>query len=71
MDGYCTALELLPKIAWLGFDTHSRHHRLLGEKSENIGPVAATCAIQLGHLKEAVELLDLGQSVFWQWVSLL
>jgi len=71
MDGYCTALELLPKIARLGFDARSRHHWLLGEKSENLGPVAATCAIQLGHLKEAVELLNLGQSVFWQRASLL
>ncbi|KIM82041.1 hypothetical protein PILCRDRAFT_8274 [Piloderma croceum F 1598] len=41
------------------------------DKSENLGTLAATCAIQLGHFEEAVELLDLGRSVFWQQASLL
>jgi DNA-binding MltR family transcriptional regulator len=71
LDGYRTALELLPKVAWLGLDTNSRQHKLLEEKSENLGCLAATCAIQLGHLEEAVELLDLGRSIFWQQASSL
>jgi tetratricopeptide (TPR) repeat protein len=71
LDAYRTVLELLPKVAWLGLDTHSRQDWLLQAKSENMGCLAATCAIQLGHLEEAVELLDLGRSVFWQQASLL
>jgi tetratricopeptide (TPR) repeat protein len=71
LEGYRTALELLPKVAWLGLTTSSRHDWLLREKSENLGCLAATCAIQLGSLEEAVELLDLGRSVFWQQASSL
>lgn len=71
LEGYRTALKLLPKVAWLGINSHSRQHTLLQEKSENLGCLAATCAIQLGHLEEAVELLDLGRSVFWQQASSL
>ena len=71
LEGYRTALELLPKVAWLGLTTQSRQDWLLQEKSENLGCLAATCAIQLGHLEDAVELLDLGRSVFWQQASSL
>jgi hypothetical protein len=71
LDGYRTALEILPKVAWLGLDTASHHDQLLRERSEELGSVAATCAIELGRLEEAVELLDLGRSVFWQQASLL
>ncbi|KIM89504.1 hypothetical protein PILCRDRAFT_227158 [Piloderma croceum F 1598] len=71
LDGYRTALELFSKVAWLGLDTPSRQDRLLQEKAENLGCLAATCAIGLGHLEEAVELLDLGRSVFWQQASSL
>jgi hypothetical protein len=66
LDGYRTALKLLPKVAWLGLDTHSHQARLKLEKLEDLGCLAATCAIHLGCLEEAVELLDLGRSVFWQ-----
>jgi tetratricopeptide (TPR) repeat protein len=71
LQGYRTALEILPRVAWLGLDTFSRHDQLLEIRSENLGCQAATCAIQLGHLDEAVELLDLGRSVYWQQVSSL
>jgi tetratricopeptide (TPR) repeat protein len=71
LDGYRTALALLPKVAWLGLDTHSRQDWLLREKAENLGCLAATCAIQLGHLEEAVELLDLSRSVFWHQAASL
>jgi hypothetical protein len=66
LEGYRTALELLPKVVWLGLDTPSRQYLLLCEKSEDLGSLAATCAIQLGNFKAAVELLDLGCSIFWQ-----
>jgi tetratricopeptide (TPR) repeat protein len=71
LEGYRTALEILPKLAWLGLDASSHHHQLLVEKPENLGCLAATCAIQLDHLDEAVELLDMGRSVFWQQASSL
>jgi hypothetical protein len=71
LDGYCTALELLPRVVWLGLETSLRQDWLLREKSENMGCRAASCAIQLGQLEEAVELLDLGRSVFWQQASSL
>ncbi|KIM75678.1 hypothetical protein PILCRDRAFT_13333 [Piloderma croceum F 1598] len=71
LEGYRTALELLPKVVWLGLDTSLRQDWLLGAESEALGCLAATCAIRLGHLEEAVELLDLGRSVFWRQASSL
>ena len=71
MDGYRTALEILPKVAWLGLSTPSRQDWLLQGDSENLSRMSATCAIQLGRFEEAVELLDLGRSVFWQQASSL
>jgi tetratricopeptide (TPR) repeat protein len=66
LEGYRTALELLPKVVWLGLDTPSRQALLLHEKTEDLGSLAATCAIQLGNFEAAVELLDLSRSLFWQ-----
>ena len=71
LDGYRTALEILPKVVWLGLDAASHHDWLVRERSENLGCLAAACAIRLGRLEEAVELLDLGRSVFWQQASSL
>ncbi|KIM80324.1 hypothetical protein PILCRDRAFT_73287 [Piloderma croceum F 1598] len=71
LEGYRTALKILPKVAWLGLDQPSHHNQLLQTKSENLGCLAAACAIQLGHLEEAVELLDSARSVYWQQVSSL
>ena len=70
-DGYRTAIELLPKVAWLGLSTASRQISLSEEVSENLSCLAATCAIQQARLEEAVELLDLGRAVFWQQASSL
>ncbi|KIM76596.1 hypothetical protein PILCRDRAFT_12648 [Piloderma croceum F 1598] len=71
LDGYRMALDLLPKVAWLGLNISSRQDQLRQSKSENLGCLAANCAIQLGHLEEAVELLDLSRSIFWQQASSL
>ncbi|KIM89429.1 hypothetical protein PILCRDRAFT_60841 [Piloderma croceum F 1598] len=71
LDGYRAALEILPKVAWLGLDASSHHHMRLLEKSETLGCLAATCAIQLDRFGEAAELLDLCRSVFWQQASSL
>ncbi|KIM78471.1 hypothetical protein PILCRDRAFT_11178 [Piloderma croceum F 1598] len=71
LEGYRTALELMPKVAWLGLDTPSRQNRLHREKLEDLGCLAASCAINIGHFEEAVELLDLGRSVFWNQAASL
>jgi CHAT domain-containing protein len=71
LKGYHAALEILPKVAWLGLSTASRQSWLIEGESENLSCLAATCAIQRGHLEEAAELLDLGRSVFWQQASSL
>jgi hypothetical protein len=71
LEGYRTALETLPKVAWLGLSTDSRQKWLVEEGAEDLSRLAASCAIQLGHFEEAVELLDLGRSVFWQQASTL
>src|SRR5882762_5698931 len=47
----------------------SREAQLLRQQPENLGCLAANCAIQLGRFEEAVELLDLGHSVLWQQAS--
>ena len=71
LNGYCTALELLLKVALLGLDSHLHQNLLLQENLDNLGCLAATCAIQLGNLEEAIKLLDMGQSVFWHQKSSL
>jgi tetratricopeptide (TPR) repeat protein len=71
LEAYYTAFELLPKVAWLGLDASSRQNVLDKVDPEGLGVLAAACAIRLGHFEEAVELLDLGRSVFWQQASSL
>jgi tetratricopeptide (TPR) repeat protein len=71
LQGYRKALETLPKVAWLGLSTNSRQKTLVEAGAEKLGCLSASCAIQLGRLEEAVELLDLGRSVFWQQASTL
>ncbi|KIM76136.1 hypothetical protein PILCRDRAFT_91764 [Piloderma croceum F 1598] len=71
LEGYRTALEILPKVAWLGLNITSRQEKLMEEDSENLSSLSATCAIQVGRLEEAVELLDLGRSVSWQQAASL
>jgi tetratricopeptide (TPR) repeat protein len=71
LDGYRTAINILPKVVWLGLDVTTRQDWLLQVGSEDLGCRAASCAIRLGLFEDAVELLDLGRSVFWQQASLL
>lgn len=71
LAGYRIALEILPKLAWLGLDLPSRQNRLGEAKTEDMTCCAASCAISLGQLEEAVELLELGRSVLWQQASSL
>jgi hypothetical protein len=71
LEGYSIALEILPKVAWLGLSISSRHDWRIKEKSEDLVCSSVACAIQLGHLKQAMELLDAGRSYYWQQASAL
>jgi hypothetical protein len=62
--GYSIALELLPLLSWLGLNVQSRQQALMSE-SLNLGCDAAACAIALGDLTGAIEVLDEGRSIFW------
>ncbi|KAF7982043.1 hypothetical protein HWV62_30312 [Athelia sp. TMB] len=69
LEGYRMALSLMHKVAWLGVSTESHHRLLESKRSENWGCMAASCAIELGRLEEAVELLESARSIFWQHAS--
>jgi CHAT domain-containing protein len=69
IDAYRIALETLPKVAWLGLSAKSLQEWLWQVTPETLSCNSATCAIQQGRYAEAVELLDLGRSVFWQQAS--
>ena len=71
LEGYQAALQILPQVAWLGLEATSRQDELLREQCQGLDCLAATCAIQSGHLQEGVELLDLGRSVFWRQAASL
>lgn len=71
LNAYRIALEILPKVAWLGLGPVGRQCQLFQADPERLSCLSATCAIRLGRLEEAVELLDIGHSVFWQQVSSL
>jgi tetratricopeptide (TPR) repeat protein len=60
-EGYMTAMALLPQVAWLGLSTEVRQEKL----KLTITLDATACAIELGQLELAVELIDQGRSVFW------
>lgn len=71
LEGFKTALDILPKLAWLGLSTKSRQDWLVDEGSETLSTSAAACAIRLGRFETAVELLDTGRSIIWQQASSL
>jgi hypothetical protein len=61
LKGYRVALEIPPTVVWLGLTATSYQHVLFQTNFEYLSCLAATCAIQQGHLEVAVELLDLGR----------
>ena len=69
LAGYCTALELLGKVTWHGLNTSSHQDQLLYEPSDSLVVLQKDCVINLGQFEDAVELLDLGQSILWHWNS--
>ncbi|KAJ7474997.1 CHAT domain-containing protein [Mycena latifolia] len=63
LRAYATAIDLVPKVAWLGLSISDRHHQLL-----QAGPIvraAASAAIKAHEYSKAVEWLEQGRSVIW------
>ncbi|KAJ7474981.1 TPR-like protein [Mycena latifolia] len=63
LRAYTTAIDLVPKMAWLGLSISDRHHQLL-----EAGPIvraAASAAIEAHEYSKAVERLEQGRSVIW------
>jgi tetratricopeptide (TPR) repeat protein len=69
LNGYSTALRILPQFVWLGETISTRHHALasIGE-IPSIGQVsieAAASAIAVGDHRKALEWLEQGRSIVW------
>jgi tetratricopeptide (TPR) repeat protein len=64
LKAYSIAASILPQLVWFGQSVTSRQRRLRS-KPTNLASDAAACAISLGDLERAVELLDHGRSIFW------
>jgi tetratricopeptide (TPR) repeat protein len=65
MEGYETYLSIVPQIAWIGQSATSRQKIIQFWRLPTMATDAASCAIELGNLEHAVEILDEGRSVFW------
>ncbi|TFY61659.1 hypothetical protein EVG20_g6971 [Dentipellis fragilis] len=63
IDAYSTAMDLVPRIAWLGRDIATRH-KDLADKGEEVSEAAVT-AIEKGDYDIALEWLEQGRSVVW------
>ncbi|KAJ7463369.1 CHAT domain-containing protein [Mycena latifolia] len=69
LHAYTIAIELVPKVAWLGLSISDRHHQLL--KAGQLVRNAASAAIDAQEYSKAVEWLEQGRSVIWgQFLSL-
>src|SRR3984957_4515243 len=63
LEGYATAFDLLPRVAWLGHDIGARHEALASVKG--LASEAAAVAIESGEIGLALEWLEQGRSVVW------
>lgn len=63
VEGYTTAVRLLPLVSWRGIDLKSRERNV--SESSGLAADAAACAIAAGDPERAVELLEHGRSVLW------
>lgn len=63
MEGFGSAVRLLPLLAWRGLDHADKEERL----AEQVGLTGASAswALNAGHPNQAVEPLDQGRSVLW------
>jgi tetratricopeptide (TPR) repeat protein len=60
---YQEAIQLLPRMANFGMDHQTRYCTLIG--SDEISRNAATRALLLGRVSQAVEMLEEGRGIFW------
>jgi tetratricopeptide (TPR) repeat protein len=64
LDGYATAIALLPLLAWRGLDRASMERSLADWVG--LGADAAACALNVGQpARRAVELMEQGRGVIW------
>lgn len=62
-EGYGTAVELLPQLAWVGLRRDDQ--RWLLSRWQGASTAAAAAAITAGRVEEAVEILEHGRAVMW------
>ena len=63
VEGYTTAIELLPLVAWHGLDQATREHHL--REWAGLASEAAAAVVAAGDPARAVELLEAGRSMLW------
>ena len=69
MDAYKTAMDLLDRCQITYMTVDSKHeflaHHLTAKEASSLSSDAASFAIEKGHLKEAVEILERGRTFVW------
>jgi hypothetical protein len=65
LQAYTAVIHILSHIASVGLEV-KYHHALLKQHSIGLAGNAAACAIELGEVEYAVEMLQAGCSIFWQ-----
>ncbi|KZO96574.1 hypothetical protein CALVIDRAFT_549579 [Calocera viscosa TUFC12733] len=63
--GYCVAVALLPRLAWIGINTRDRQKKVTFGNGL-LACNAAAASIEIGHPEHAVELLEHGRSIIWR-----
>jgi tetratricopeptide (TPR) repeat protein len=63
LQAYDLALDLLPKLAWLGLPIPDRHREIID--AGNVTSDAAATAIRFGKYDTAIEWLEQGRSIVW------
>ncbi|KZT02042.1 TPR-like protein [Laetiporus sulphureus 93-53] len=63
LDGYATALDLMPRLAWVGQTINARHARLAS--FGKIANEAAAVAINANRVELALEWLEQARAIVW------
>ncbi|EJU04566.1 hypothetical protein DACRYDRAFT_104450 [Dacryopinax primogenitus] len=63
--GYCVAVALLPRLAWVGMNTRDRQKKVTFA-SGALACNAAAASIEINNLQHAIELLEHGRSMIWR-----
>ncbi|KZT58110.1 hypothetical protein CALCODRAFT_517028 [Calocera cornea HHB12733] len=63
--GFCTAVALLPRLAWIGMNTRDRQKKVTFATGL-LACNAAAAAIEIRNPEHAVELLEHGRSIIWR-----